>query len=47
MYVTGREVERNAEEGVRWYRRAAEQGDARGQNLLGGRYYFGYGVGRD
>jgi len=36
--------QKNYEEAVRWYRKAAEQGDADVQNNLGGLYFYGYGV---
>jgi TPR repeat protein len=36
--------ERNYAEAVKWYRKAAEQGDAWAQNCLGVCYYFGRGV---
>ena len=34
-------------EGVRWYRLAAEQGDAQAQYMLGDMYRFGRGVSQD
>jgi len=34
-------------EGVKWYRKAAEQGYARAQNNLGNLYYNGEGVAKD
>ena len=37
----------NAAEGVRWYRKAAEQGHAHAQNNLGLMYYKGLGVAQD
>ena len=37
-------VEKNEEEAVNWYRKAAEQGNADAQNSLGGCYYYGDGV---
>jgi TPR repeat protein len=42
--LTGNEVEKNKREGCRWCRLAAEQGNSRGQFLLGGCYYNGEGV---
>ena len=48
MYADGRGVARDdAEADVRWYRRAAEQGNASGQVNLGLRYSTGRGVARD
>ena len=47
LYGRGRGVERNATEAVRWYRRAAEQGNARAQNNLGVMYGTGRGVERN
>ena len=41
MYVTGVGVPQDAAEAVPWYRRAAEQGDARAQYNLGGMYREG------
>ena len=38
---------RDDAEAVRWYRRSADQGDARGQNNLGVRYRDGLGVVQD
>jgi TPR repeat protein len=32
---------------VKWYRKAAEQGDAFAQNNLGYMYQYGYGVTKD
>lgn len=34
-------------EAIKWYRKAAEQGDAKGQYNLGYCYYYGFGVRRD
>ncbi|MCP5536136.1 MAG: SEL1-like repeat protein [Akkermansiaceae bacterium] len=34
-------------EAVKWYRKAAEQEDARAQNCLGEAYFFGMGVGKN
>ena len=45
MYGTGRGVEQNDAEAVRWYRRAADQGHALAQNNLGVRYRDGRGGG--
>ena len=38
MYERGRGVRQDFAEAVRWFRRAAEQGNARGQNNLGAMY---------
>ena len=34
-------------EAVKWYRKAADQGDVPGQFGLGGCYYYGWGVQQD
>jgi len=47
MYDSGMGVEQNPEEAVRWYRLAADQGDAAAQLLLGGKYFRGDGVAQD
>ena len=47
MYATGRGVSRDDAEAVRWYRRAAGQGNALGQSNLGWMYENGRGVHRD
>ena len=44
MYCDGQGVEQNAKEAVKWYRRAAVQGDANAQNSLGYMYDNGKGV---
>ena len=49
MYELGRfydvdEINRNYEEAVKWYRKAAEQGYAPAQNNLGDMYQYGRGV---
>ena len=46
-YRDGNHVERNYQEAARWYRAAAEQGDAVGQNHLGDLYREGKGVPQD
>jgi C-terminal peptidase prc len=43
-YEFGYGIEKNLPEAVKWYRKAAEQGDARAQVNLGLCYYNGYGV---
>jgi TPR repeat protein len=47
MYVYGTGVPRDYEEAVKWYRRAAEQGDADAQSNLEYMYNNGYGVPQD
>ena len=47
MYQHGQGVPRDYEAAVRWYRRAAEQGDADAQNNLGVMYGKGQGVPRN
>ena len=47
MYYKGEGVERNAEEAIKWFRRAAEQRYAKAQNNLGYMYYKGEGVERN
>jgi hypothetical protein len=47
MYANGRGVAQDAAEAVRWYRKAAEQGDADGQFNLGVMYANGRGVAQD
>ena len=44
MYDHGRGVPQDEAEAVRWYRKAAEQGDGDAQNNLGKMYYEGRGV---
>ena len=44
MYENGEGVDRSLAEAVEWYRLAAEQGHARGQQYLGTMYEFGEGV---
>ena len=47
MYEAGQGVSQDYAEAVRWYRRAAEQGDAEGQSNLGNMYRIGWGVSQD
>ena len=47
MYENGRGVPQDYAEAVRWYRRAAEQGDADAQFNLGVMYGKGQGVPQD
>lgn len=46
-YVHGEGVEHDQVEAVKWYRMAAEQGDATAQNNLGDAYHLGKGVEQD
>lgn len=46
-YFDGRGVEKNHQLAVKWYRKAAEQGDIKGQCNLGFMYYNGYGIRQD
>ena len=47
MYDEGKGVPRDYAEAVKWYRRSAEQGNARAQHNLGGMYFNGRGVPQD
>jgi TPR repeat protein len=47
MYSAGRGVPRDFAEAVKWYRMAAVQGSAQGQNNLGSKYDKGEGVAQD
>lgn len=47
MYEAGQGVNQDYAEAFRWYRRAAEQGEAIGQNNLGNMYSDGKGVTKD
>ena len=47
MYRGGKGVPQDDKTAVKWYRLAAEQGDAVGQNALGNMYYTGRGVPKD
>ena len=47
MYYEGQGVPQDYEEAVKWYRLAAEQGDAEAQCGLGEMYYGGEGVPQD
>jgi TPR repeat protein len=47
MYANGYGVAKDYQEAVYWYRKAAEQGRADGQNNLGVMYENGYGVTKD
>ena len=47
MYATGRGVEKDEKEAVKWYTKAAEQNDSSAQNNLGVMYSKGQGVTQD
>ena len=47
MYANGEGVPENDVEAVKWYRKAAEQGDAGAQSNLGSMYAKGDGVAED
>ena len=47
MYRNGKGVLKDYKEAVKWYRKAAEQGDAMAQNNLGVRYATGKGAPKD
>jgi hypothetical protein len=47
MYSNGHGVPKDEAEGVQWYRKAAEQGDAAAQYNLGVMYFEGHGVPKD
>ena len=47
MYIHGEGVPEDVAEGLKWYRQAAEQGDAGAQYNLGVMYYYGEGVPED
>lgn len=44
---SGRELQKNRNNAMKWYLRAAKQGDASAQNNLMMKYYFGEGARRD
>jgi len=47
MYFNGRGVTQDDSEAVRWYRKAAEQGNEFAQSTLGYMYRYGDGVPKD
>jgi TPR repeat protein len=47
MYEQGQGVPQDAAEAARWYRKAAQQGHAEAQKILGDMYANGHGVARD
>ena len=47
MYYIGQDVPQDADEAVKWWRKAAEQGNADAQALLGLMYFSGQDVPQD
>ena len=47
MYAEGRGIEKDEVQGVKWYRKSAEQGYAKAENNLGVMYEYGTGVAKD
>ncbi len=47
MYNKGEGVEQDFKEAVKWYQKAADQGDAIAQNAIGVAYGMGEGVGQN
>ena len=47
MYDKGQGVAKDYAASAGWYRKAADQGNAMAQTLLGGHYLFGAGVAQD
>ena len=47
MHANGQGVPKDAEEAVKWFRLAAEQGNIKAQYHLGGMYFKGEGVTKD
>src|SRR5699024_3683032 len=47
MYNNGKGVSQSYQEAAKWFRKAAEQGDANAQGLLGEMYYDGKGVSKN
>jgi len=43
----GEKVHQDYKEAAKWYRKAAEQGNAEAQEAFGGMYYYGWGVPKD
>ncbi len=46
-YYWGRGVPKDYDEAAKWYKKAAEQGNAAAQDRLAGMYMHGFGVGKD
>jgi hypothetical protein len=44
MYYRGEGVPRNYPQAYQWFKKSADKGDARGENLLGILYEYGQGV---
>ena len=47
MYYLGHGVTQNYTEALKWYRKAADQGNADAQAMVGAFYYLGKGVPKD
>ena len=47
MYLKGEGVAKDGKEAAAWFRRAADQGHAKAQFILGLMYYRGEGVAKD
>jgi TPR repeat protein len=47
MYSKGEGVTKDFSEAAKWYRKAADQGDAKAQSMLGFIYYQGEGITKD
>jgi hypothetical protein len=47
MYANGLGVPKDDTEAVKWFRKAADEGDAQAQTELGSMYAFGLGVPKD
>ncbi len=47
MYLNGDGIPKNEAEAAKWYRKAAEHGDATAQHILGIMYEDGIGVSKD
>src|SRR5947207_15836922 len=45
-YDLGEGVTKNPAEALKWFRKAADQNHARGQNAVGVYYFYGEGVGK-
>jgi len=47
MYYMGEGVPRDYSRAYQWFKKSADQGNARGENLLGILYEYGQGVAQD
>ena len=47
LYYNGYGVAKDYEEAMKWYLKAAEQGYANAENIIGELYYYGEGVAQD